>query len=176
MKKNYVRQICKTLALCMCAGAFIMSCGNSSSASEASAAEEDEAVQEEEEVAIIRELYEKCVFGYSAEADSILEVNSAQNLLRKLYEAYEYEGDGYAFWCLRTGFQDCDYRSLDTTAVVEINKLEDGWYQVRYYDMGWKGSTRIQFIEKDGMKLMYDYVDDRGTDPFTVEGGEYLAK
>ena len=175
MKRNNVKQLCKALALCMCAGAFVMSCGNSSGTSEASAAEA-EAVQEDPAAVFLKDFYEKCVFGYSAEADSILEVNSTQNLLRTLYEAYEYEGDGYAYECLRTGYQDCDYRSVDTTAVVEVNKLEDGWYQVRYYDMGWKGSTRIRFAQVGDMMLMDEYVDDRGTDPFTVEGGEYLAK
>jgi hypothetical protein len=135
---------------------------------------EAETTQEDPVVVFLKDFYEKCVFGYSAESDSIFETNSTLDLQRRLMAEYVYEGYGYAFECLRTGYQDC--AEVDSSAVVEVNKLEDGWYQVRYYDMGWKGSTRIRFEEIDDMMLMDEYVDERGVDPFTVEGGEYLTR
>lgn len=126
----------------------------------------------------LREFYAECVFGVNPEWRKILVENSSGRLLKCLRDGYGYDCEDdscYAIWLFRTGFQDSDYRSVDTTGIKEVVSLEGDCYLVRYFDMGWKGATRIRFVEEDGRLLMDELFDERGVDSFTVSNGEYVT-
>ena len=74
---------------------------------------------------------------FEALQGKILIENSSERLLKCLRDGYGYDcedDDCYAIWLFRTGFQDSDYRSVDTTGVKEVVSLEGGCYLVRYFD------------------------------------------
>ena len=126
----------------------------------------------------LREFYTECVFGVNPECHKILVENSSERLLKCLRDGYGYDCEDdncYAIWLFRTGFQDSDYRAVDTTGVKEVVNLNGGCYLVRYFDMGWKGATRIRFVEENGKLVMDELFDERGVDSFTISNGEYVT-
>lgn len=126
----------------------------------------------------LREFYTECVFGVNPECRKILVENSSERLLKCLRDGYGYDCEDdncYAIWLFRTGFQDSDYRAVDTTGVKEVVNLNGGCYLVRYFDMGWKGATRIRFVEENGKLVMDELFDERGVDSFTISNGGYVT-
>ena len=126
----------------------------------------------------LREFYTECVFGVNPECRKILVENSSERLLKFLRDGYGYDCEDdncYAIWLFRTGFQDSDYRAVDTTGVKEVVNLKGGYYLVRYFDMGWKGATRIRFVEENGKLVMDELFDERGVDSFTISNGGYVT-
>lgn len=126
----------------------------------------------------LREFYTECVFGVNPECRKILVENSSERLLKCLRDGYGYDCEDdncYAIWLFRTGFQDSDYRAVDTTGVKEVVNLKGGYYLVRYFDMGWKGATRIRFVEENGKLVMDELFDERGVDSFTISNGGYVT-
>ena len=165
-----VRLLLKNFVFLFLMGMAVVSCSNSSSSSNSTSSSSKEG--------FLREFYTECVFGYNPEADKILAENSSERLLKCLRDGYGYDCEDdncYAIWLFRTGFQDSNSRSVDTTGVKEVVSLEDGCYLVRYFDMGWKGATRIKFVEENGKLVMDELFDERGVDSFTVSNGEYVT-
>ncbi len=158
MKKEILKNFVFFFLMCM----VVASCSHSDSSKEE----------------FLREFYAECVFGANPECYKILVENSSERLLKCLRDGYGYDCEDancYAIWLFRTGFQDSDYRAVDTTGVKEVVNLKGGYYLVRYFDMGWKGATRIRFVEENGKLVMDELFDERGVDSFTVLNGEYVT-
>lgn len=96
------------------------------------------------DIEMLKQFYKKCVFGTSSPKSFC-----AQNCLKKLVAANEYDDGGYATWEFRTGAQDGDGPS----EVTDVQPDGDGWYTVSYIDMGAKGVTKVLVV--DGK--IYDY-------------------
>lgn len=127
----------------------------------------------------LNDFYTNCVFGHTTDWVEILKENSSERLQEYLIESYPYdceEGDCYDIVCFRAGSMDCHPLAADVSKVVEIIKLTDDSYRVRYLDMGWKGSTVIKFVEENGKLVMDEIVEETGVDPFTTEGGVYVTE
>lgn len=101
----------------------------------------------------IEAFYINTVLNPDDDATAAIERRCTDKMKRKLAAAYDYEGEGYAVWELRTGAQDGDGDSK----VNKIVALGDGWYRVEFTDMGLKGTKKIKAIEKDGQVLLDDY-------------------
>ena len=77
-------------------------------------------------------------------------------LLTKLAEAYEYDGEGLAFWLFRTSSQDGKPGNDKTPSkVLEVKKKGD-WYHYTFLDGGWRGENRLKLGLKDGKVYMSD--------------------
>ena len=64
---------------------------------------------------------------------------------KKLEEAYEYEGGGYATWLFRSGAQD---GPSDVHKITKIVPEGGGWYKYDFIDMGITGSHRIKVLHQ----------------------------
>ena len=160
MKKTILKQVAKLFVLAFIACTFL-------SFSKPSKAE------------FLNDFYTNCVLGYTSGWVEILKENSSERLQEYLIESYPYdceEGDCYDIARFRTDHQDSNYLAADVSKVVEIIKLTDDSYRVRYLDMGWKGSTVIKFVEENGKFVMDEIVDETGVDPYTIEDGEYVTE
>lgn len=106
----------------------------------------------EERAEFLVNFYTNVIFGNG----SIVELvnNSTPKLLQELKDAYDYEcdqGDCYAIWCFRTGFQD---GPSDESKVNSVIYLGNNWFKVNYVDMGHVASTKIKFVGVEGVLLM----------------------
>lgn len=106
---------------------------------------------------LISQFYKQHVFGNGLDkldADRI----GTSRFLKKLERAYGTEYDCeekpcYGIWALRTGAQDGEGVSF----VSNIQPKSNGWYRVNYRDMGFKGTTDVKVIEKNGVIKIDDY-------------------
>ncbi len=80
-----------------------------------------------------------------------------EKLKKKLKEAYEYEGDGYATWLFRSEFQD---GPTDEHKLTKIVPEDDGWYKYDFIDMGHKGSHRIKVLSHVNPRNQIEYYID----------------
>lgn len=101
---------------------------------------------------VIKTVYEKFVFAIDADPEIYNHPENyfTPNALRKLKDSYEFDceaGDCYAFYELRTQEQDSADGSDGESCIVDIEEIGDGWYVVKYLDMGWSGMTRIKLVE-----------------------------
>jgi len=85
---------------------------------------------------LIREWYQLVLDASLAESD--LDKYLTPNVVDKI----EYE-----FWRFRTAAQDSKPGS-DVSRIESITSKGDGWYEVKYLDMGWEGTTMVKV--KDG--------------------------
>ena len=103
----------------------------------------DEAGNEADK-ALIRSLYEKCVFHKMWDEPDYgwAESHLTDAMVKRLRDAYsyEYDGDGMAFWLFRTDAQDGDGESK----VRSVSYDADGWYVAAYSDQGYEGATKIR--------------------------------
>lgn len=99
----------------------------------------------------VHNLYENYIFKYG-ELDE-LKVNFNDSIMQYLRREYadEYDGDGYATWLLRTGCQD---GPEDVSGVDTIIALPDSWYEVRFSDLGNKGSRRLKIVVTDSTPVI----------------------
>ena len=72
---------------------------------------------------------------------------------KRLVAANDYDDGSMALWELRTGAQD---GPSDVSKVKSITKYKD-WYVVKYYDMGWKGTTKLKVSVNKGKIVVSDY-------------------
>lgn len=93
------------------------------------------------DIALIRSLYSKCVFG--GPNDGYLKKICTRKVLGRLAAAFEYDGGGYAVWEFRSGSQDGDGPSKVTSVTPE----SDGWYKVSMLDMGARCTKRIRVTD-----------------------------
>lgn len=77
------------------------------------------------------------------EEEGFIHKYCTDKLQKKLREAYEYEGEGYATWKFRSDAQDGPSEEYRLTKFVPEG---DGWYRYDFIDMGIPGSHRIKVI------------------------------
>ncbi len=75
-----------------------------------------------------------------AEQTEFINAHLSAEVQKRLRDLYDMDGDGMAFWELRSGAQDGDGDSK----VTGIKALGDNWYQVDYLDMGFAGHKDFQ--------------------------------
>lgn len=79
-------------------------------------------------------------------------------LQKKLKDAYEYDGEGYATWKFRSDAQDGPSDEYKLTKFVPEG---DGWYKYDFVDMGIRGSHRIKIITQVNPRGQVDfYIDE----------------
>lgn len=106
----------------------------------------------EERAEFLVNFYTNVIFGNGSIEELVN--NSTPKLLQELKDAYDYEcdqGDCYAIWCFRTGYQD---GPSDESKVNSVIYLGDNWFKVNYVDMGHVASTKIKFVGVEGILLM----------------------
>lgn len=106
-------------------------------------------IEEQEMTASIDEawVFLRQLYNYSLyQDDDFLEKYCSPKVLSKLKDDYEYEGDGYANWDFRSGYQD-GYSNDHT--LVTVSEEEDGWFVYTGIDMGWLFKRSVQLVKKD---------------------------
>ena len=86
-----------------------------------------------------------------------LQKHCSPELLKKLQDAYPYDSDApaYATWLFRSGQQDSEPESDDSTAVLEVTSDGD-WYTYKALDMGREFTNRIKLTSRDGKIIIED--------------------
>lgn len=154
------RIICIGGLLVLSAHVILASCGGSlqktSFKESMEETTESVSVNEQNQVNVfLQELYDKYVFGNDGLGDFEESVEHfSPEILTKLRNEYEYDGDGYAVWLFRTGAQD---GPEDKSEVTSISTEDDGWYTVFFNDMGIKGSCRFQAKLVDGKVFVSEF-------------------
>lgn len=91
------------------------------------------------------------------EDDGFIIKYCSDKLKKKLEEAYEYEGGGYATWLFRSDAQD----GPDEHKITKMVPEGDGWYKYDFIDMGITGSHRIKVIPYVHARGVIEYcIDD----------------
>ncbi len=148
--------VAATIALASCGG------GKSAETSAEETLTATEAVAEPAETtpdpskemeAIANDIYTNVIFGDGEQ--ELLEAYCTPELLKKLRDAYDFDGDGYAVWLFRTGAQDGDGESK----VMSMTPGEENTLKVDYLDMGHEGSTVLVFV-RDGETWKIDNLTD----------------
>ena len=101
--------------------------------------------------AFITDMYDNYKYG----DEEFLEEHCTARLLNQLREAYDYDGEGYAFWLFRTSSTD---GLGDGTRVVSVSTDDGLWYEYEFYDGSWKGKNRVKCVVVDG-KVWMDEVE-----------------
>ena len=109
--------------------------------------------QSPDDIGFIRDMYEKVLY----EDYGFLEKHCTEDLLTKLSEAYDYEGDGYAVWEFRSGAQD---GPSDEHSVMSIEDQGNGWYSYVAMDMGLTFTKRIRLSHEGRRTMIEDIADD----------------
>lgn len=108
-------------------------------------------VRETPEIAeLINSAYNQFVFALDSSEEASPEMYFSAHALMKLQQDYTFDcdkGPCYAFYALRTEYQDSKPGSDETSRILEIEPAGDGWYTVSYCDMGWPGKTRIRIVD-----------------------------
>lgn len=92
---------------------------------------------------LIREWYQLVLNGSPSEGD--LDKYLGPNVKKELWTE-DYEGC-YEYYRFRTAAQDSKPGS-DVSRIESITSKGDGWYEVKYIDMGWEGTSKVKV--KDG--------------------------
>lgn len=116
------------------------------------AVESETAIENQDCTDVINTVYEKFVFAIDADPEiySHPENYFTPNALKKLRDSYEFDcesNDCYAYYELRTREQDSKPGTEGESFIAVIENIGDGWYVVKYSDMGWSGMTRIKISE-----------------------------
>lgn len=102
--------------------------------------------------AFIRNMYEKSLY----EDYTFLERHCSKDLLTKLAEEYDYEGEGYAVWKFRSAAQDGPSKEY---AMKSIEDEGNGWYKYTAIDMGITFTKRIKISHKGRRIIIENIVD-----------------
>ena len=92
-------------------------------------------------------------------SDVFLRKHCSQGLLKKLRDAYEYEGFWYNFRLFDNGAQDVRYPDGDErnqNRIINVTPIGNGWYLYEYYSSGWRGKNALHAAVKDGVVWMND--------------------
>lgn len=103
--------------------------------------EDAEKPSKQEEIKLITEWYDY-VFGKKEISDDVLNKFLSSNAKKRIWTE-DYEGC-YVFWKFRTVAQDYDPNVGDVSKIEDISVNNDGWYEVKYLDMGYNGKTTIK--------------------------------
>lgn len=101
----------------------------------------------------VRMLYENEVFCISKDSRFKISDICTAGFLRRLSEANDTDGGGYATWLLRSGMQDGDD---SPSQVISVEPGADNTVVVRWSDMGHKGSTTFTMTSVDGQWKIAD--------------------
>ena len=145
-------------AACACTGRSDSSTTESTETTEAVATADS---GEEARTAVAESLY-RIVLGIEPDGDITPYCTSA--MLERLAKAYDFDGEGYATWLLRSGAQDGD----DATEIVAIDADADNTVIVSYVDMGNPGMTRLHFKEEGGAWKVDDATNAAGESVFNA--------
>ena len=91
---------------------------------------------EDKDIALIKEFYSHVL--YISEDECDVTKYLSKDLAERIYET-EYE-DTYSIWEFRTGVNGC---LEDKSELISITTMQSGWYEVAYWDGGYKGRTRV---------------------------------
>ena len=111
----------------------------------------------EQDVQLIKKWYDY-VFGVKDISDNIFDKFLSTDTKKRLWTE-DYDGC-YEYWRFRTTAQDYDPKVGDVSKIESITEKGDGWYEVKYLDMGNKGETKI----KIGNNKIIDFVQDSSWD------------
>lgn len=103
--------------------------------------------------AMIKEFY-KYVFGEKEMDDDILDTYLSSVLKKSLWTE-DYDGC-YEYWRFRTTAQDFNPETGDVSKINEVKSDGDGWYTVKYLDMGNEGQTRVKVANGKIVELKSD--------------------
>lgn len=108
------------------------------------------------QINVIKNFYAKCVFGPN-QTPALLSRYLTPEVMKRLRDAYEYDGGGYAVWEFRTPTQDGpkDYSSIGEIKPVTGDK--PNVYDISYSDMGNPGNTRVTLSPSGPDWLISDY-------------------
>jgi len=155
--KKCLPYIIGTLVLLVIIGAFASRGSNGSDSSQSvvadSIAVEDTKKTSERDIKLITEWYDY-VFGKKEISDDVLDKFLSSKVKKSLWTE-DYDGC-YEFWQFRTIAQDYNPNVGDISKIENISVNSDGWYEVKYLDMGNKGKTTIKI---DNTKIV-DFVPD----------------
>ena len=112
---------------------------------------------------LIKTVYGNFVFAIDANPDVYDHPDRyfSATALNKLASAYEFDCDDnncYAYYELRTQEQDSKPGTDGESAIISIEKVGEGWFVVKYSDMGWTGMTLLRIV--DGKIDDFARVDD----------------
>ena len=85
--------------------------------------------------------------------DDILDKYLSAELKKSLWTE-DYDGC-YEYWLFRTYAQDSKPDN-DVSKIEGIKELGDGWYEVKYLDMGWNGTTKVKVKEDKIVEFVKD--------------------
>ena len=105
----------------------------------------------------IQEFYKKYVFGREEMTREVAYKYCTKSLAKKLADDFEYDGDGYAVWDFRSGYQDGD---SDVQEVESVEELADNMYKVTYNDMGHKGACIITVVS-EGDDILFHEIENK---------------
>ena len=114
---------------------------------------EPDPAQDEAAEQFIRQMYNTVSF----EDYDYLRSHCTEKFLDKLAQQYEYDGDGLAVWLFRSGAQDSKYAHAPTK-ILHVTPIGDNWYSYTALDAGWRFTTALKLLPKDGSFLMDDVV------------------
>lgn len=118
---------------------------NSGKVAEETASEREEVATEamlaaDADAELIREYYERSVFGGDQE---FALANSTPKLIDELRKANDYDDNSLALWMMRSEAQDGD----DVQEVKSVTPESDSWYAVAINDMGREITVHVMVAE-----------------------------
>lgn len=139
---------------------LILSCGNSVKSQAANQDVTDSIVEEKQEVtanvendkSLIKDFYQY-VLGKKEMKDEVLDKYLSAELKKSLWTE-DYEGC-YEYWLFRTSAQDSKPDN-DVSKIESVKELGEGWYVVKYLDMGWNGTTKVKVKEDKIVEFVKD--------------------
>lgn len=110
----------------------------------------------------IRQLYENEIFFTRRDSEFNIEDICTADFLKRLSDANDMDGGGYATWMLRSGEQDGD----DTPSkVLSVIPGDNGAITVNWLDMGHRGSTTFILVKVAGLWKINDATVPDGFNP-----------
>lgn len=110
----------------------------------------------------IRQFYENEIFFNRRDSEFNLEGICTADFLKRLSDANDMDGGGYATWLLRSGEQDGD----DTLSkVLSVIPGDNGEVTVNWLDMGHRGSTTFTLVKVAGLWKINDATVPKGFNP-----------
>lgn len=131
-------------------------------------------------ISFLTSMYENSMY----ESYPFLNSHCTQHLLSVLSEAYDYdcnESPCYATWLFRTAAQDEKSPTENVSRVMSVVDVGDNWFEVEFYDGGWKGVKRIKAYFKDDeivmdiIETVYDEVSENMKNLKEVEDSTYIT-
>lgn len=104
-------------------------------------------------ISFLTSMYESSMYA----SHTFLNRHCTQHLLTVLSESYDYECDTppcYATWLFRTSAQEEKSSTENENRLISVRDIGDNWFEVEFYDNGWKGIKRIKAYYNDDIILM----------------------